>query len=175
MKNLDNIINNNRDSFDSHEPDDGHFERFQSKLKKQSKMKKSRSLKFLWKAASVAIIIAFSGIVAYNYMGSNGVQASKRGMSLSDVSPEYEEVETYLQSNVEDKLDEFVQLQCNKGDIDKAEILEELKDLDTMYVNLQKELLQNSTDERIINAMINCYQMKVEVLDQIINTVSDNC
>ena len=51
----------------------------------------------------------------------------------------------------------------------KQMLLKEMKSMDSVYVSLQKELKANPNDERIINAMIEHYQTKVEVLNYIVN------
>ena len=45
----------------------------------------------------------------------------------------------------------------------------EMKSMDSVYVQLQKELKANPDDERIINAMIEHYQTKLEVMSFIVN------
>jgi len=44
-----------------------------------------------------------------------------------------------------------------------------MKSMDSVYVQLQKELKVNPNDERIINAMIEHYQTKLEVMTYIVN------
>lgn len=51
----------------------------------------------------------------------------------------------------------------------KQMLINEMKSMDSVYVSLQKELKANPNDERIINAMIEHYQTKVEVLNYIVN------
>jgi uncharacterized protein (DUF305 family) len=41
--------------------------------------------------------------------------------------------------------------------------------MDSVYVQLQKELKANPDDERIINAMIEHYQTKVDVMNYILD------
>jgi len=41
--------------------------------------------------------------------------------------------------------------------------------MDSVYVQLQKELKANPDDERIISAMIEHYQTKLEVMSYIVN------
>jgi len=48
-------------------------------------------------------------------------------------------------------------------------LVKEMKSMDSVYVQLQKELKANPNDERIINAMIEHYQTKVEVMSYIVN------
>jgi hypothetical protein len=45
--------------------------------------------------------------------------------------------------------------------------------MDSVYVQLQKDLKANPEDERIINAMIEHYQTKVEVMSYILNQLKD--
>jgi hypothetical protein len=60
-----------------------------------------------------------------------------------------------------------VDLKNNPG---QKEILEkEMKSMDSVYVQLQKELKANPNDERIINAMIEHYQTKLDVMTYIVN------
>jgi hypothetical protein len=47
--------------------------------------------------------------------------------------------------------------------------MKEIKSMDSTYVSLQKELKANPNDERIINAMIEHYQTKLEVMTYIVN------
>jgi len=44
----------------------------------------------------------------------------------------------------------------------------ELKSMDSVYIQLQKDLKANPDDERIINAMIEHYQTKVDVMSFIL-------
>ncbi len=49
----------------------------------------------------------------------------------------------------------------------------EMKSMDSVYVQLQKDLKANPDDERIINAMIEHYQTKVEVMSYILNQLKE--
>ncbi len=51
----------------------------------------------------------------------------------------------------------------------KEMLLIEMKSMDSVYVSLQKELKANPDDERIINAMIEHYQTKLEIMTYIVN------
>jgi hypothetical protein len=56
------------------------------------------------------------------------------------------------------------------GNPEQKQMLDkELKSMDSVYVQLQKELKANPDDERIINAMIEHYQTKLEVMTFIVN------
>ena len=48
-----------------------------------------------------------------------------------------------------------------------VQIKHELAEMDSMFVNLQKEYNSNPNDERIINAMIEYYQTKLDIVNTI--------
>ena len=52
----------------------------------------------------------------------------------------------------------------------KDMLISELKSMDSVYVSLQKELKANPNDERIISAMIEHYQTKLEVMTYIVRS-----
>ena len=167
MKNIDKIIRNNRELFDTAEPDEGHFNRFAVKLKQQKR--KTRSLityTFLLKAASIAILVTLSFLWTYDNLIKPSSENS--GTTLSEVSDEYREVEVYYKQQVNLRFGQIRDLDVFSDTIQKTILLEELSDMDSIYTNLQDELESNPKDKRIINAMIEHYQLKVDVMNQIL-------
>jgi hypothetical protein len=90
-------------------------------------------------------------------------------MSLSDVSPQYREVENYYAHQVILMESELTEVDLKNSPEQKKALLSELRSMDSVYVQLQKDLKANPNDERIINAMIEHYQTKVEVMSYIVN------
>jgi hypothetical protein len=177
MKDLERIIKENKENFDTFEPDNGHFERFQNKINGKNNRRFDVSLSLYLKMASVAAILIIAILVSFKYYRENYAKPvqQQKSIALGDVSPEYKEVELYLKSNVDQKLNEFENLSCSKQDDQIKTVLDELKELDQTYQELQKELENNENDQRIIDAMIDCYQNKIELLNQVISQVNKNC
>ena len=90
-------------------------------------------------------------------------------MTLSQVSPQYKEVENYYIHQVNLMESEIVNLDLTNNAEQKEMLLTEMKSMDSVYVSLQKELKANPDDPRIINAMIEHYQTKVDILNYILN------
>jgi len=163
MKDLDNIIQENRSEFDSFEPSDGHFERFEQKLKEFNKKEKTFTIGYILKAAVVAILVILSGLWVYDNFESR----TNNGIALNEISPEYGEVEMYYTHLVNQKYSEINQ--CETLDsTQKGMLMYELGEMDSIYANLKNDLRTNPNDQRVINAMIQHYQLKVEVMNQIL-------
>lgn len=166
MKDLEKIIQENRSVFDSSEPDDGHFDRFEQKLARFNKRKSSFSVGFLLKAAAVTVLVVLSGLWVYDRFSPTS--ETRNGIALHQLSPEYNEVEIYYATLASQKFNEISSLEFADSSQKKL-LLEELKQMDIVYENLKHDLKNNPSDERVINAMIQHYQTKVDIMNQILN------
>ncbi len=159
MNNLEEHISQHRDLFDDSTPREGHEERFLEKLYSTGE----RKLQFrhvLQIAASVAILLT-SGIIL--------VRVNKSGdkVARQEIPASVMEADTYYTSQVDARYDQISAFDFD-SDEEKALLLDELKDLDDYQQKLMKDLQANPGDDRVINALIRHYQLKLEVLDQII-------
>jgi len=167
MKTIDDIIRNNKDYFENSEPTDGHFERFNRKLEMRFQIStpKRSIVPYLLRAAVVTLLVTLSSLWTWDHF----IRPGSTRMTLGDVSPQYKEVENYYIHQVNMVEDEIVNIDLNNDPEQKAMLLTEMKSMDSVYVSLQKELKANPDDERIINAMIEHYQTKLEVMTYIVN------
>lgn len=166
MKTIEDVIRQNKGFFDEAEPSDGHLERFNLMLEvKFHKEAPKRSIvPYLLRAAVVTLLVTMSSL----WVWDNFISADSRRMALGDVSPEYREVENYYIHQVNLMEGEISESSLFSSPEQKDMLLKEMKSMDSVYVNLQKELKAHPNDERIINAMIEHYQTKVDVMNYII-------
>jgi len=167
MKTIEDIIRNNKEFFDAAEPSDGHFERFSRKLEirfGEHTVKRS-IVPYLLKAAVVTLLVTLSSLWTWDHF----IRPDRNRMTLGDVSPQYKEVENYYVHQVNMMESELVNIDLKNNPEQKKLLIAEMKSMDSVYVQLQKELKTNPDDERIINAMIEHYQTKVEVMSYIVS------
>jgi len=167
MKNIEELIRSNRDFFEDGEPSKGHFERFQMKLERrfQTGGIKRSIVPYLLKAAVVTLLVTLSSLWTWDHF----IRHDRGRMALGDVSPQYKEVENYYIHQVNLVESEITTIDIS-GNTEQREMLKkEMGSMDSVYIQLQKELKANPNDERIINAMIEHYQTKLEVMSFIVN------
>ena len=164
MKELEKQIMKNRPEFDSDEPRSGHFDRFDERLRNQRPSRRLNIRHAIQIAASVAIILA-SGIVI--------IQKSKSGdkVAKAEIPAEVIEAGNYYMHQVNGKVEQIKGFSFD-SEQEKSILLKELNDLDIYHQKLMSDLETNPSDERVINAMIKHYQMKLEIMDQIINQLN---
>jgi hypothetical protein len=167
MKSIEDIIRNNKDFFEDAEPSEGHFERFNRKLEKRFQVNaiKRSIVPYLLKAAVVTLLITLSSLWTWDHF----IRSGSSRMTLGQVSPQYKEVENYYVHQVNLMEGEIVNVDLKNNPVQKEMLMKEMKSMDSTYVSLQKELKANPNDERIISAMIEHYQTKLEVMTYIVN------
>jgi hypothetical protein len=170
MEELRNHIQENRALFDTEEPSAGHMERFAQKLAQKHKASSRFSFGYILKAAAITLLIVLSGLWVYEHTPYSEPRVEIN--SLSDISPEYQEVEQYYVTTVNNKYDEIRQFNFEDKKQQKM-LLQELEAMDSIYDELRRDLQANPGDERVINAMIQHYQTKVEVMNQIIDQLQN--
>ncbi len=167
MKNIEDIIRNNKEFFNGAEPSEGHFERFTRKLEIRfgDKTIKRSIVPYLLKAAVVTLLVTLSSLWTWDHF----IRSDRNKMTLGDVSPQYKEVENYYVHQVNLMESELVDIDLKNSPEQKQILMSEMRSMDSVYVQLQKELKANPNDERIINAMIEHYQTKLEVMSYIVS------
>lgn len=167
MNRLEEIIKRGRSEFDDREPSDGHFERFSFKLATRLHTGKTKRsiIPYLLKAAVVTLLVTLSSLWTFDHFIRPSL---KKTMTLSEVSPEYREVENYYVREVKFMENEFTSMDFNNPE-QKEIMMKELASMDSTYVELQKELKANPNDQRIVDAMIKHYQSKIEVMSYLLD------
>jgi hypothetical protein len=167
---IERIITDNLDGLNSIEPPDGHFERFQKRLKDESKIKTFR-WNMVWKVAAAVVFV----FLAVNQTRLWLIPEEGQPVTLSSISPEYAEVEYYYASSIKTGLNTLNSL-SDDGVISKEEnqlMQQEFETFESRYQSLQKDLQAHPDDERVINAMIEYYQDKLEIITMILNKLQE--
>ncbi|MBI4646134.1 MAG: hypothetical protein HY738_05915 [Bacteroidia bacterium] len=167
MELLKKIINNNRALFDDSEPENGHFNRFENKLKAYHRRKMVLSIPFLLKTAAVLLLLVMSSYLTYKYFITGNDITNFNRITVGDISPEYQEMEIYYTSLVNQQFEQINRLFIDDS-TEKKIVIRELSEMDEMLNSLTDELNTNPNDERIISTIIEYYQLKIEILNRII-------
>lgn len=176
--NIEEIILNNLKELNDSEPLDGHFERFQAKLNKQNKKRKF-NFSIVWKVAAAVVFVLLAVNQANIYFSpekqNDELAANSTEFSLASVSPEYKEVEFYYTNAISVGLNQWNNLKTD-GFISETEqetMNAELADFEVRFKTLQTDLAANPNDERVINAMLEYYQAKLEIINMIVNKLQE--
>lgn len=152
------FVDQNRDSFDIYEEDyDEIWKGVESRLDKKEK---KSGLKVVWKVAASFLLILTVGVLILQIKRNTG---NYQGNQLVPV--ELAEAAFYYQGMINDKLEI---IQASKHDVGE-EIFDDLEALDQAYAELQNDLKDNADNEEVVQAMIQNYKMKLEILQAILD------
>jgi len=158
---LDKLFDNLKGTFDTEIPTIGHFHRFEQKLSKHAIKKNNQQWMPLLSIA--AMLLVMLGI----WIGMDYNQSSK-GLELATVSPKMHETQDYFTTVIKREIEVIGghrSPQTNRminDSFDRLEILEK------QYNNLKLELGASSQDQRIIFAMVRNFQLRVDVLENLL-------
>lgn len=167
MDNLEKIIFENRDAFNERTPD-GHLQRFEKKLTRMNNQQKKKRffIQHFGKVAAAVIIILLSANLIVYITGERSTQTPPTVASV-----ELTEAEHYYVSQVNMGIQTLEHL-ANQGvgtPLELKQIRDEFAQMDSLFLSLKEELKTNPNDERLINAMIEHYQTKLEIVNTILS------
>lgn len=168
---LERLISNNRHSILDEEPLEGHFERFEARLLKASKPTRTINFRPMLKIAAIVVF----ALLAVNQARIWFLPEKKESLTLGSISAEYREVEFYYTNAIQMGMNQWEKL-GHEGFVSESEqqaMQKEQLEFDQVYQKLQEELKANPSDERVINAMLEYYQARMNVITLIINKLQE--
>ena len=167
---LEEKIKKNREHYDAHEPNEGHFDRFASRLDEQFHVadnKRSKRFTVLRYAAAILLLGAIASVLFIQFAGdSASLQANPVNDELAMVRDHYNkltdkklnEISNCVQSEEEAvRVDELARTQIDKLEQDASK--------------LQNELDKDASNKRVYGALVNNYRTRIKILDNIITRV----
>ena len=167
---LEEFVSKNREEFDNLEPSSKVWDAVEQSLDLPEEPKLVPLRKALWYGAAAVLVVALgtSLIISSNKsepiakVETKEVVENLDGYSLSDVSPELAEVEGYYVTRVNQKMEKLGAM-----DVD-PELLVEIDLLDQEFKELKLAMGESVNNEQLIQAMIDNYRLKLEILEAMI-------
>lgn len=154
----------------SHKMSKGHENKFKNLLNEKLGTESKTDYSIIYKMVAVAVIAVLSTVFILNQdqifsdePAEEIVEASKIG--LGDISPELKTVENYYLTSI--KLELATLETTEEHDAMVNSYLDELKNINKAYKDLEKDLNDYGVTEEIINAMIDNLQLRLELLQDL--------
>jgi len=167
MDELERFIKDNREQMDV-EPPAGHADRFRKRVERSNRKNFIRSIRPLLRIAGVILLVSLSTLWVLEHTGV----LSRNAKAERPEVYEYQETEQYYTSLIHAKLSSLETMHFLGDSTQKQILYRELGDMDSLYSELQKELKMNPGDERLVQAMTEYYEIKLDVINHIIRQLS---
>jgi hypothetical protein len=164
---LEKYILDHRVQFDDQEPDPGLWEKIDTR---KTPVIRINWKSIAWKAAAVVVIFVasyyFHDYMAYRNQSSRGFLSNKSEIN-SPVMRELIEAEAYYTSQIDMRKEEVFRLTASDPGV-RSEINNEMVDLDRVFSELKEDLKDNADNEEVIEAMIQNYRLKLDILEEML-------
>jgi len=170
---LEAFVHQNRDAFDLREPTTELWDRIADKLPpdKEQSMPTMVPLRLVLKMAAMIVVIL--GAVLFLFFPQNGnseIWLKGNNIALHDISPEMAEVEQHYKALIEAKLITLQSSEILNGS-DYQSLIDDMTELDKDYEELKKELRHSLDKEKIIEAMIQNYRLRLQILEKMLRQI----
>lgn len=169
---LEQFIIENRDGFDVYEPSDELWDRIHKPAPKVIQLN--------WKTIAVrvaaVVVIFIASYFFHDMMQSDKTnQLAQQDMELQDEQMEQVQVlmeaEVFYSSQINTTREEIFKLSGNDKElIDDIDL--DMVELDEIFQELKEDLKDNSDNEEVIEAMIQNYRIKLQVLEEILTQIN---
>jgi len=159
-------------NFDIEEPHTGHKKRFFKKLGKTSRVSdKKGNVRSLW---APIIGIAASFLLAFFLLGEFIVPpVSAKNSELASISPEMKQTQEFYTSIISKELNALNAEKTPETEAIITDALVQMKKLEKGYEELRKDLVNSGNDNRVIHAMIQNFQQRIDVLSNVLSQIEN--
>ncbi|MCG9972018.1 DUF4179 domain-containing protein [Christiangramia crocea] len=159
-------------NFDIEEPHSGHKERFLKKLEKKSSapQKKGKVLR-LW---APVIGIAASFLLAFFLLGELwGPQSMAKNSDLASISPEMKQTQEFYTSMITKELNAINAEKTPETEAIINDAMVQMEKLEKEYQDLRNDLVKSGRDNRVIHAMIQNFQQRIDLLNNVLTQIEN--
>jgi hypothetical protein len=169
---LEQFISDHREQFDLYEPDERLWTGIESGIGRR-KVLGIGWKGLLWRAAAVVLIFGASFLLQeYRHQHRGMLSEREQGKILRKI-PELEEAEIYYTGLLDEKLQEVKPLLSQHPELGIS-LNQDLSELDSIYQELQKDLMDNIANDEVVEAMIQNYVLKIQILEDLLKYMDEN-
>jgi len=174
MTNLEKYFLEHTQEFDTEEPAYGHFQRFETRLKKQGGFSPGVQRFAMIRVAAIVLLLIAMGVLALELATKGIVEQLDIRSSKTILPQEINDAVQYYDFQVARKM---ARLHALASDSKEAQWLDikakmEMKNLEQSAIELKKCLSENPGNERVFAALIQNQQMKEGVMNNLIQQLA---
>ena len=146
---FEKFIMENREGFEDASPSDELWNKIDNDLNK-----KKNNFQVLWKVAAVLFLVSTIYLIA---------DRGDTSIEQPIMSQEFVQAEDYYVSLINERKRQIKEQLTPEQE---QKFLQDIDQLDSMYADLKSTYLTNASNERVVDAMINNLQLRVDILNK---------
>jgi hypothetical protein len=163
---FESFMREHRADFEERGPSPGLWAALEQQLPAPRKVGLVRQLGQHWLKVAVMLVLIINTFFGYRYL------QFKEHQQIGFIAPELQEAKAYYTTQIEQKLSAIKAYPPESIGLDSA-ARKELELHNSTYEMLEKELQNNPGNERIRAALVRYYQLKLDLLEKILEELDD--
>lgn len=145
-----------------------------SRIQKIEADKKSKSINWnIWYSRAAAFIIVFTlSYFFHDFVNNLDGTNSQQSQSASPAMQELYEADQYYSARISERKEELFRLAGISSGL-RNDVNSELADLDAVLNDLKTDLQDNADNAEVIEAMMQNYRLKLEILEDLLTQVKN--
>ncbi|TBW25774.1 DUF4179 domain-containing protein [Gramella sp. KN1008] len=159
-------------NFDIEEPHSGHKERFLKKLEQRSTAsQKKGKVRRLW---APLMGVAASFLLAFFLLGEFVIApGAAKNADLASISPEMKQTQEFYTSMINKELNAINAEKTPETEAIINDAMLQMEKLEKEYQELRKDLRNSGKDNRVIHAMIQNFQQRIDLLSNVLTQIEN--
>jgi len=170
MFKVEEKIKDNLAYFNNQEPDEGHQERFASRLNNNTSAKPKRvNIQMISKVAAAVLILIATSFLLLKVIDMK-VGNERTEITQIEYTDDFKKVQAYYDEISVERLDKIDELATSEEEADrlKKTAIKKMDKLDANLAMIEKEYVKNPQCEKLKAAIVSNKKMKVEIVDNIV-------
>lgn len=168
MDNLEEHIRKHREDLDRYYPSADTWKRIDKKLRKD----KRRNHQWISIAAMVAVIFG-TALLLFRPVYRWSDDKKSNDNEISKYNPQLKETEIYYNNLVNSLYKEASPMLTDNPEIRK-ELYSDMSHLDSICIELKKDLKDNISNQEVMEALIQNYRIKIQILEDMVGVLKEN-
>lgn len=167
MDKFEEYIRKNRVSLDQRKPPS----KVWKAISKDLKGKRSTIPQWLSIAATITLLAGITFIFLHKAADNNNIDSGNGNIAMAN--SQLRETEAYYNNIVNTLYTEAAPLLTKNPDV-KSELNTDLSHLDSICVDLKKDLKDNISNKDVVEALIRNYRIKIQILEDMLTVLREN-
>lgn len=170
MDKLEEHIRKNREDLDRYSPPKGIRRRVSRELKNEKPM-----IRQWLSLAAMVVVILGTAVIFFrleNKWSKSAIQKNGNN-DFTQIAPQLKETETYYNNLVNSLYNEAKPLLTNNPEI-KKELNTDLSHIDSICVDIKRDLKDNISNQDVVEALIQNYRIKIRILEDMLTVLKEN-
>ncbi|PWV49017.1 hypothetical protein [Chitinophaga sp. S165] len=163
---FEDFVRQHRQSFEETGPSSRVWAQLEQQIAPRRKNKVIQLMGRHWLKAAAVLVLVVNSVMIWQFI------QMKKAQHLTNVSPEMQEAKMYYTTQIEQRLQTIKTYPDAVLGLDST-ARKELELRNETYQILEAELIQNPGNERIKAAMVRYYQLKLDLLDKILEELRE--